>query len=176
MGGTLLEIAAAGQWLREQPHRHKCIIAGNHDWAFQEDPEHAIAVLGDGKDGLTYLRDKEATLGVLRIYGSPWQPSFCDWAFNLKRGEALARVWDRIPSGLDVLVTHGPPRGILDRVDDGRHEGCDDLLAAVLEKKPRLHVFGHIHEAHGIFKNEHTTFVNASIGYRREHRPVIIDL
>ncbi len=176
MSGTTLEITAAGQWLREQPHATKIVCAGNHDWGFQETPELAIRALGDGRDGLTYLRDSGTTALGLKFYASPWQPYFCNWAFNLPRGKALAAVWKHIPGGLDVLVTHGPPRGILDRVSDGRHEGCDDLLKAVEKRRPRLHVFGHIHEAHGLFKNEHTTFVNASIGYRREHRPVVLDM
>ena len=113
------------------------------------DLDEALALLRD-VPGLVYLEDAEAQVAGLRIYGAPWQPWFYDWAFNLPRaGEALARIWAKVPTGVDVLLTHSPAHGLLDRTRDGREVGCE-LLRQELERiRPRLHVFGHIHEAYG---------------------------
>ena len=113
------------------------------------------------------------------MWGSPWQPWFYDWAFNLQRGPEIRAKWDRIPAGVDVLVTHGPPAGILDRVVDGRSVGCADLLDAVRRVRPLLHVFGHIHEAYGEVERDGTRFVNAStctVRYAPVNAPVVVDL
>jgi len=157
--GTVDNVEAFNHFLGALPHRHKIVIAGNHDFCFQRAPRGARAAFSNA----IYLEDEAVTVEGITFYGSPWQPWFYDWAFNLRRGEALRAKWDLIPADTDVLVTHGPPRGHGDRTSDGRHEGCDDLLAAVERIKPRYHLFGHIHEAAGITRNEHTTFVNASV-------------
>lgn len=148
--GTLAQLEDVADWLRSLPHRHKVVIAGNHDFAFQGTPGRARELF----HGLTYLEDQEVTLGGLRIYGSPWQPWFHDWAFNLRRGAAIDEKWRLIPEGLDVLVTHGPPLGFGDLVL--RHPvygeervGCEDLLRHLERAKPRFHLFGHIHEDRG---------------------------
>lgn len=117
----------------------------------------------------------------IRIYGSPWQPEFCDWAFNLKRGPDSARVWSKIPLDTDVLVTHGPPQGQGDLTEDGFSCGCEELLAVVegMETPPRVHVFGHIHEGYGHWTNGKTLFVNAStcnFDYRPTNRPILFFL
>lgn len=156
--GILPQIEKAADWLRSLPHPQKIVIAGNHDWGFQNEPEEALALM----DGLTYLEDAEVVVGGLRIWGSPWQPAFCDWAFNLEPGEALRKKWDLIPEGIDILVTHGPPRGQGDVTFDGRSVGCEELLDAVRRIRPAYHVFGHIHEGYGVTTEGATTFVNAS--------------
>jgi predicted phosphodiesterase len=174
--GTPREIVLFNRWLAGLPHRRKVLVAGNHDLLFQKDPKAARELLSPS---ITYLEDAEAAIDGLRIYGSPWQPEYMDWAFNLPRGPALAATWARIPKGVDILVTHGPPRDILDRTGDGRNEGCDDLLDAVYRVAPKLHVFGHIHEAYGTLTKHGTTFVNASLcdyGYRPANAPVVLDL
>jgi Icc-related predicted phosphoesterase len=172
------EVREALAWLAGLPHPHKVLIAGNHDFLFQREPVEARALLAE-HPGLTYLEDSEATVAGVRIWGSPWQPWFYDWAFNAERGEALRRIWAKIPAGLDVLLTHGPPAGILDRTWDGREVGCADLLDAVNRAHPRFHVFGHIHEAYGRLERDGTLFVNASTCdrlYRPVHAPVVVDL
>lgn len=154
--GRMVELEYAAQWLHAQPHRHKVVIAGNHDWCFVRAPGPARARLAPA---VTYLEDDEVTIEGVRFWGSPWQPEFYDWAFNLPRGEPLARKWAAIPSGVDVLVTHGPPRGYGDRVE-GERKGCDDLLEAVDRVQPALHVFGHIHEDGGLWQRGPTTIAN----------------
>jgi Icc-related predicted phosphoesterase len=86
----------------------------------------------------------------LKVYGSPFTPVHYDMGFTLSRGAELASKWAQIPTDTDVLVTHGPPMGVLDALFDGSHVGCQDLLEVVQERvKPRLHIFGHIHEGYG---------------------------
>jgi len=157
--GSMAELDRAAAWLRAQPHAHKLVIAGNHDWCFVNTAVPARNMLVDA--GVTYLQDAEATIEGVRFWGSPWQPWFYDWAFNLPRGEALAAKWALVPTGVDVLVTHGPPRGYGDRVERGR-EGCDDLLAALERIGPALHLFGHIHEDGGLWQHGKTTVVNVT--------------
>lgn len=175
--GTARELWEFNACLRALPHKYKIVIAGNHDWLFQKVPDLARSCL----DAAMYLQDSEVLIEGLRFYGSPWQPEFRQWAFNLPRGAALQEKWDLIPDGIDVLITHGPPRGILDRVRGGEHLGCEALRSAVSHKQPRLHVFGHIHDSAGIHKviGMRTTFVNASIcteAYRPTNLPIVIDL
>lgn len=109
-GGDLDELEQTAEWIAGLPHRHKVIVAGNHDWAFVHERAPARSLFAT----MHYLEDSEITLDGMRFYGSPWQPEFHDWAFNLPRGEPLAAVWRRIPRGIDVLITHGPPAGIGD--------------------------------------------------------------
>ena len=83
-GGTLEELHGVAQWIRSLPHRHKILVAGNHDWCFDRQPEETLAMLRD----VRYLQDSGVTLEGVRFWGSPWQPAYNDWAFNLPRGEA----------------------------------------------------------------------------------------
>lgn len=156
--GSLAELERVADWLRAQPHPHKVVIAGNHDFALQRNPSAARALF----HGLTFLEDSEATLAGLRIWGSPWQPWFHDWAFNARRGPEIAAKWKLIPEGIDVLVTHGPPAGFGDRVHHGEKVGCEDLLRHLARVKPRLHLFGHIHEARGEWQLGPTRIVNCT--------------
>lgn len=60
---------------------------------------------------LIYLEDQSVEINGVKIYGSPWQPLYHDWAFQLEKGEQIKRMWDLIPPDVDVLLTHGPPTG-----------------------------------------------------------------
>lgn len=174
--GALEELSGVAAFFAALPHKHKIIIAGNHDLCFEKNRDLAKRLLS----GTTYLQDKVVTVMGLRIYGSPWQPRFGDWAFNLDRGEPLRERWSLIPSDTDILVTHGPPFGILDITDVERcHVGCRDLLEAVHRIQPKIHVFGHIHCNYGITTHGVTTYVNASIcdeSYNPMNAPIVIDL
>ena len=172
--GTLDQIRDFDRWLGTLPHPHKVVIAGNHDFGFETDPT-ARALITNA----TYLQDEGIEIAGVSVWGSPWQPRFFDWAFNLDRGPDLAAVWAKIPDRTDVLLTHGPPRGILDRTFRGEDVGCDDLLEAAQRVKPKLHVFGHIHEAYGRLDRDGTTFVNAStctLRYEATQAPIVVDL
>lgn len=156
--GSLADVEHFNGWLGRLPHKHKVVIAGNHDFCFEKDPERAVALLTNAH----YLQDQSLELEGLKLYGSPWQPRFCNLAFNLDRGPKLAAVWDKIPEGTDILLTHGPPHGQLDRTRDGLAVGCEDLARRLLTVRPRVHLFGHIHEGYGMVRGE-TTYVNASV-------------
>lgn len=173
--GSLKDVEVFNEFLGTLPHRYKIVIAGNHDFCFERQPSEARALLTN----CIYLEDEGVEIEGVRIYGSPWQPEFHNWAFNLKRGEALAQKWALIPEDTDILITHGPPYGYLDKVFlGGRQVGCEDLLQRVKEIKPKYHIFGHIHEAAGIDSNGHTTFINASsctFAYKPKNPPILLE-
>ena len=158
--GTRPQVEESLAWLRSLPHRHKVLIAGNHDFLFEDEAAAAEALVREA--GIHYLRDAEIVLEGLRIWGTPWQPRFFDWAFNLDRGEPLAAKWRLIPEGVDVLVTHGPPAGYGDRCFDGRRVGCADLLQHLGRVKPRVNLFGHIHEDRGEWQLGPTRVINCT--------------
>ena len=173
--GALFEVRKFGRFLARLPHAHKIVIAGNHDFPFEETPDEARDLLGD----VHYLFDSGVELEGLRIWGSPWQPEFLDWAFNLPRGDALRQVWARIPESTDLLITHGPPHGILDATVRGEPVGCEQLLERVLAVRPRLHLFGHIHEARGAARLDGIRFANVSncdVASQLAHPATVIDL
>jgi len=158
--GGIDEIKEFNQWLGTLPHRHKIVIAGNHDLYLELVPSSTNLFITNA----IYLNDSGIEIEGLKIWGSPISPNYQDWAFNRERGEAIRKHWEMIPKDTDILITHCPPFGILDFNDKGKHEGCKDLLEMVQQKiKPNLHVFGHLHDAYGQIQIEETTFVNASI-------------
>ena len=160
-------------WLGELPHRHKIIIPGNHEYLL-EDPRQRSAITN-----ATLLVDSGVEIEGLKIWGSPVTPLY-GGAFGKSRAEDCKKHWAQIPEDLDILVTHGPPLGILDQGPGSeRHEGCPELREAVLWARPRVHVFGHIHAGYGTLQMTDTFFVNASLlgedgGLSR--KPVVIDL
>lgn len=182
------EVRAFGKWFRAQPHQHKCVISGNHDLSFESQKhEQALNWLyNDSQDNsFHYLQDTAITVEIgdrkIKVYGSPWQPEFCAWAFNVQRGPKLAAIWSNIPEDTDILITHGPPQGILDLCDHGGRVGCDDLLHRIRElPNLKLHVFGHIHESYGSEKlKDSLTFVNASscnLRYNPINKPIVIEI
>ncbi len=154
--GRMQELLDFNEWLGGLNFIHKIVIAGNHDFICEH--TDAASLLTSG----TYLQDSGIEINGWHFWGSPWQPKFQHWAFNLERGEPLRRKWALIPEYTDVLITHTPPKGIGDRVFFGKHVGCKDLLDALERVRPQLHVFGHIHEARGVYKMRDITLINAS--------------
>ena len=151
--GSLKELQQAINWLRSQPHRHKVVVAGNHDLLLDTtcdrnrlaaESEKAQLDWGD----VTYLEDAETTITCangrrLRIYGSPKSARHGNWAFQYPRSQD---AWaSSVPEGVDILITHGPPRSHLDLL----HLGCVHLLRELWRVRPSLHVFGHVHEGYG---------------------------
>lgn len=171
-GGTLDELAEAADWLRSLPYRHKVLVAGNHEVCFEQDAAAARALL---PPDVTYLQDAGCEVAGLRFWGSPWQPAYNDWAFNLPRGAALAAKWALIPPGTEVLVTHGPPAGFGDRSGIAGRQGCAELLARARVVRPALHLFGHIHADGGVFRDGGTTFVNCTT-WECERGPTVLDV
>ena len=155
---------------------NKVFIAGNHDRVMQDDPEWAQGIL-TGYKTIDYLQDEDFVIygdgpngdmleENVRIYGSPWQPWFYDWAFNLPRnGDKLKSKWNAIPTNTDILVTHGPAWGILD-VPGGTNirVGCELLTEHInTVVRPKIHVCGHIHGSYGYHFDGQTHYFNASL-------------
>ena len=179
MIGRSERIEEFGDWLRDSPFSAIVIIAGNHDILFQRKPEKARKLLLK-HDKTHYLEDTGCTIDGISFYGTPWQPEFgYGWAFTLSAEEELKKKWQSIPSDVQVLITHGPTAGILDFTVDRNHAGSASLLAEISQRiKPQLHLFGHIHEGHGICRIRETIFVNASIcnpNYLPMYTPLILE-
>ena len=162
-------------------YTNKVFIAGNHDWGFQNNTEKVKEIL-DFYGNITYLQDNEVLVGdkLVSVYGSPWQPEFYNWAFNLPRnGYELKEKWDNIPSNTDILITHGPAYGYVDKVI-GRTEnlGCELLTERIKQLKPKIHVCGHIHSGYGYTFDGDTHYINASVlneSYIYYNKPLTID-
>lgn len=158
--GSLEDTQCFARFMAAQDFTHKIVIAGNHDYCFEnKDKEQAEQRLSD--HGIIYLNDSGIDIEGIKMWGSPVQPEFHDWAFNRKRGDEIKQHWQLIPDDTDVLLTHGPVFGYLDLCRRGHRVGCKDLLKAVQRIKPKIHACGHIHEAYGIKEQGGTTFVNA---------------
>ena len=173
--GKTHEIKEFLDWFSDTPFTHKIFIAGNHDFWFEKN--HDIAQEYKDK-GVKYLFDSMVEIDGVKIYGSPWQPEFYNWAFNLPRGEKLAEKWGKIPEGLDILVTHSPAFGMVDATIQGISVGCHDLFQRVVKVKPKIHACGHIHWSYGQKTFDGIEFINASIlneGYFYENKPIAIE-
>lgn len=192
--GNLHELYVFNDQMKKLPHKHKIVIPGNHDLALEmrngylDDFGNAHQI----KHGFnrarakeiftncTMISDESVEIDGLKIYGSPWQPEFHDWGFNLPKGNALKEKWDLIPSDTDILLTHGPPYKILDQVEFRKeHVGCEELLEAVKRVKPLVHAFGHIHEEYGDHIEFGVQFLNVStcnLQYLPYNRPYVVDI
>lgn len=165
--GEEQEILAFLHWFKNMDYRYKIFIAGNHDFYFERtSPEKIKEII---PENVIYLCDSGITIEGIRIWGSPVTPTFFNWAFNRDRGEAISRHWDLIPEGTDILMTHGPVAGILDKTTRGEEVGCAGLLKRVGELKPKYYIGGHIHEAYGKLESQSTTYFNASVLDERYH-------
>jgi len=178
--GTEREIRIFLDWFHKLPYMHKILISGNHDFFFEVAKPEEVQALFAEYPGITYLNDSGVTIEGIKFWGSPITPEFHNWAFNRFENEIGAH-WDLIPDEVDVLITHGPPHGILDKtIREGWSVGCKHLLKKVDQIKPQVHVFGHIHEAMGQIKIGNTTFINASVVDERYslyyENPPIIDV
>ncbi|WP_299668537.1 metallophosphatase domain-containing protein [uncultured Polaribacter sp.] len=174
--GTKREIDSFIKWFQSQPHKHKIFIAGNHDFYLEEVAKNKMQI---EIPNLIYLNDSGCEIDGIKFWGSPIQPTFFNWAFNRNRGEEIKKHWDLIPKDTDVLITHGPPHKILDLTKSGEYAGCKELKKKVLEIKPKLHVFGHIHEAYGKITQNETIFVNASLlddRYKSVNTPIEVHI
>ena len=182
--GTEHEVEEFLGWFSKLPHRHKIFVAGNHDWFYQTN--NRFARLMTAHFNIKYLQDSLVEIEGLKIYGAPWQPRFYDWAFNLNRGAEMAEKWKMIPDDIDILITHGPPHGILDQVQTKygfENAGCEELLRRVEEisnfGKLKMHVFGHIHGGYGVRDKRGVKFVNASVcdeAYEPTQPPIVVEI
>lgn len=183
MGGTYQEIMKEMDWLAARPHDKVIFTPGNHDIQFEkEGPQFGTLSDLAQMAGLVCLIHRPFFYDGLMFFGSPWTPRFGHgWAYNAD-ADKRSVLWDDIPSSADVVITHGPPQNYGDKTYDGQVVGCEYLRDALVHRiKPKLHIFGHIHEAYGVYTHPvvGTTFVNASVvnlNYQPVNAPIVIDL
>jgi Icc-related predicted phosphoesterase len=177
--GRYIDALRFVNWFGTHPHKHKIFIAGNHDFGFQHLNTIAPEYI---EKGVNYLFDSSVEIDEIKFYGSPWQPEFYNWAFNLPRnGKELEEKWNNIPDDTDILITHGPAWGTLDTVVNRRdmNLGCEMLAKRLEVVKPLIHSCGHIHTGYGYVEKNGTHFFNASIldeRYRHNQKPFDITI
>lgn len=184
--GEMSIVEDFAEWAEEQDFEHRIFVPGNHDFCFDGTRPNrfvpgAAALLRE--KGITFLFDQEIEIGGVRFYGSPWVPWLQGWAFY--NGGPREDKFVDAPTDIDVLITHGPAYGILDRVTNGEHVG-DPTITKFIKRCGNLvlHAHGHIHEDRGVIDPNSInplpyTAVNAAICDRQyipNGRPVYIDL
>lgn len=178
MAGEEESVVSFNLWLGMLPHRHKLVIAGNHDLGFERAAKYNESLLTN----CTYLRDEGIEIGGKLFWASPYTPFFMNefWVFHKRGYEAMREHWKQIPEKVDVLITHGPPNRILDETRQGEYAGDLALLERCHEVRPKVHVFGHIHEGSGQRREAYGAQVfNASVldrTYRVHAQPFVFDL
>lgn len=181
--GELDIIYDFSNWLKELPVKNKIIVFGNHELGLSKPGikrDKAIQYIEDS--GAIYLENNSTTIDGIKFYGSPATPFFHNWEWNYHRGKDIQAIWDKIDLDINVLITHGPPYGILDEVFRAYHfppenVGCQDLLNKIQDlKQLKLHVFGHCHGGHGTLKSNNLMFINASScdeKYKAVNSPIV---
>ncbi len=177
------------RWLDKQPAKHVISVQGNHEKLVEADFEGCKKIALEACPRVHFIDEGLVEIEGLRIWCSAITPWFHNWAWNRYPGPEIQQHWDKIPPGVDVIVTHGPPHGILDSVPDfngqtfkweERHCGCPQLLGKILEVRPRVHIFGHIHPCGGKqIHRDGITFINAAIcddDYRAVNAPVVLEI
>ena len=160
-GYRVYEAQSFLKWFSEQPYKYKIFIAGNHDRYCENNPELFEALVDDYVDqNVIYLKDDMIEVEGLKIYGTPWQPYFCNWAFNISESDRLISLYQNIPEDLDILITHCPPYNTLDKthitpayydntINCGEEplgsKELETVLSELGEHRPKIHCFGHIH-------------------------------
>ncbi len=171
-----MELMFFVNWLGTLNFKHIIWIGGNHDFYLEK-------LFKEGKDpkmpyNIHYLINTGITIEGIKFWGSPFSSQFGNWAF-MEHLTELELIWNLIPSDTDIVITHSPAFGILDQVQPSfMSVGCPALRDKLKEVKPKYHVCGHIHEAFGIYQDEHTTYINASVldeYYKMVNEPVEIN-
>lgn len=193
--GRIKELEFFNKWLKQQHFDTVVFCAGNHDRCldinylknvFSDDQAQnlinkGLEVLSDGIENFHYLFEGSVEIDGAKFYGAPHQPFFHNYSFNLQRGgDELKAIWDKIPEDTDILLTHCPPHGILDKTYGGESAGCELLRERIEVVKPSLHMCGHIHESRGLNYTtlESTWVINASMrNYKIKHifSPIVVD-
>lgn len=145
-------------WLGELRFRHKIVVPGNHERIMYEHPELRRLITN-----ATLLVNDAVTIRGVRLWGSP--VTCDDEAFGCSSAEERRALYESIPEGTDIVITHGPPYGVCDEEfrAKGIHRGCPELLAAIQRTKPQVHIFGHVHASRGAKRIGETTFINAAM-------------
>ena len=174
--GNPKEMEKFKNYLKRQPHEHKLFIFGNHEKVDKE-LTYWIDYLED-ETGAKCIHEKEYKINGLKFFGSSYTPQFMNWGF-MQDEETRERYWENMYDGMDVLVTHGPPMGIMGKIEDGTEIGCEYLRKFVDRVKPKYHFFGHNHAGAGVTSRNGTLFVTAAIlteHYQKFRPPIVVNL
>lgn len=174
--GTIPELVTFNKWLGSLPHVCKIFVPGNHDGLFETDQPFAMGLLNNA----ITLIDNEFVWKGIKFYGTPCQPFFNNWHFNVSDEAKRTETFDKIPDTTNVLITHCPPYGILDKTKAGEYCG-DPILKNRISylRALRLNVFGHIHEASGTKRLAPVTYANASVTdekYNLTKQPIVFEI
>lgn len=157
-------------WLDQQPANYIISVQGNHETWVQKNFNEAKELAESVCPGVHFIEHGAIEIEGVKFFGSAWTPWFNNWAWNAHRGSEIAYYWSQIPEDTEVLITHGPPHGILDVVyavdgvtPKGR-AGCYDLMDRINAlPNLKMHCFGHIHSGSGEQEFNGIKFINASI-------------
>lgn len=182
--GELPIIEDFSHWMKEQPHKYKIVIHGNHEIGHQYGHKRQPGLKMFADAGLIYLQNSGIEIDGINFWGSPVQPTFHDWEYNVDRGPEIAAIWAQIPTNTNVLITHGPPHLIMDEAPRGvfGHEnvGCRDLMNRLADLPDlKAHVFGHTHAGYGTRQIGPCLFVNASSyteAYAATNPPIVFEV
>jgi len=175
---SLAELEYANRWFGRQSFRYKCFVAGNHDTYIEHIGKEVAKSLFTN---VIYLENELIEIEGLRIYGSPYVPYSNNWSFMYQRCSLEAKnIWSKIPYNLDVLITHGAIYGVLDRNSSDIRCGCEVLAREIMKKKPKRHLFGHIHGNGGLsITQANIDFYNCSVlneEYKLTNKPTILEI
>ncbi len=173
---SALELQIIIEWFESLDYKHIIWIGGNHDF-YLEQLYNSNITPANIPENIHYLMNTGITIEGIKFWGSPFSSQFGRWAF-MGHLEELKPIWDKIPSDTDIVITHSPPFAINDQCVNGISVGCPALRDKLKEIKPKYHICGHIHEAYGVYQDEHTTYINASLldeYYAMVNKPVIIE-
>jgi Icc-related predicted phosphoesterase len=154
--GTEEEVTEFLYWFSMQPFTYKIFIAGNHDLFLETCTPSKIKKIIPAD--VIYLQNTGIEINNIKIWGSPVTTYFLGMAFNARQGTEIKKVWNKIPADTDILITHGPPKGILDN-----GVGDEELRDRINKIQPAIHCFGHSHGLNGMETINDSTFINASI-------------
>lgn len=183
MSGEIDVLKDVNEWFGKLPHSYKIVIAGNHDISLGKDRMLGFKIFTNA----IYLLNSSVEIEGIKIWGSPYTPWNSEvynyFAFGRPRYD-MKEAWKGMPRDADILLTHCPPKGILDKVAEigfnpNEHVGDELLLSKIERNKPKYNIFGHIHEGYGIVKRKDTTFINCSVvdeSYNLVNEPVVVNL
>lgn len=161
------------EWFNEQDAPNKIMIAGNHDRYIENNRGLFLDIINDYST-IEYLEDSSTIVNGIFIYGTPHSRHFCNWAFN-RTDDQMERAFSNIPTDVDILVSHTPQYGILDKLERGDLVG-EKTLSSQFERFTHIkyHIFGHIHCGYGRHDNGYTS-LNVSVvneQYELKNNPV----